>query len=232
MYLKGSILSMKYIYIVFSATPYKTGTFIRRMLHNRYNHVSLSFDENLSEMYSFSRHHANTPFFAGFVHESFGRYEWNGGVSDIKVCRIAISDKRFDLLRAYIRRMSEESKKYVYNYYSALTTLWNQRVRIHNAYTCVEFVGDLLSMAGLKSVKMGAFHSLQGLEKTCSPYVIYEGSSRTYPGKNDWSGDDFCKRIPVSKGLCDSAAAFGKLTKFGVQDACSFVSGKFHILNK
>ena len=85
---------MKYIYIVFSATPYKMGSFIRHMLNNRYNHVALSFEEDLSEMYSFSRRHANTPFFGGIVHESFGRYEWNGDFSDIKVCRHAVSEKK------------------------------------------------------------------------------------------------------------------------------------------
>ena len=40
---------MKYIYIVFSATPYKMSSFIRHMLNNRYNHVALSFEEDLSE---------------------------------------------------------------------------------------------------------------------------------------------------------------------------------------
>ncbi len=222
---------MKYVYILFSATPYKTGSFIRHMLNNRYNHVALSFDEDLSDMYSFSRHHANTPFFAGFVHESFCRYEWKGDFSDIKVCRLAISDKRYNLLKNYVEKMIGESKKYVYNYYSAAVTPLNHRIRIRNAYTCVEFVGDLLGMAGFQNIKFGGFHSLQGLEKKCEPYVIYEGSSKAYPAANVWTGDDFQTKMPISTGLAASALAFGRLTKLGVQDAYSFVFGKLRGFN-
>lgn len=217
---------MKYIYILFSATPYKTGSFIRHMLNNRYNHVALSFDEDLSDMYTFSRHHANTPFFAGFVRESFCRYEWKGDFSDIKVCRLAISDRKYEILKKYVQKMLGESDKYVYNYYSAAVTPLHQRIRIRNAYTCVEFVGDLLGLAGFQNIKFGEFHSLQNLEKKCTPYMIYEGSSRTYPAANVWTGDDFQTKMPVSTGLAATAASFGRLTKFGVQDAYHFVSGK------
>lgn len=217
---------MKYIYIVFSATPYKMGSFIRHMLNNRYNHVALSFEEDLSEMYSFSRRHANTPFFGGIVHESFGRYEWNGDFSDIKVCRHAVSEKKYAFLRRYVQKMFAQSQNYVYNYYSAVGTLVNQRIRIRDAYTCVEFVGDLLAMAGFQGFKVGDFHSLQVLEKHFEPYVTYEGSSRLYPGAQNWAGDEFRKKIPVSTGLAVSAFSFGRLTKRGVQDAYHFVSGK------
>ena len=94
---------------------------------------------------------------------------------------------------------------YVYNYYSAVGTLVNQRIRIRDAYTCVEFVGDLLAMAGFKGFKVGDFHSLQVLEKHFEPYVTYEGSSRLYPGAQNWTGDEFRKKIPVSTGLAVSA---------------------------
>ena len=223
---------MKYIYILFSATPYKTGSFIRHMLHNRYNHVALSFDESLSDMYTFSRRHASTPFFAGFVHESFCRYEWKGDFSDIKVCRLEIADKKYERLRTHIQKMCRQSDQYIYNFYSAAMTPLHHRVRIRNAYTCVEFVGDLLGIAGVENVTFGDFHSLQGLEEICSPYVIYEGSSRTYPAASDWKGDAFCKKVPVSKGLAASAVSFAKLTKLGVEDAYSFISGKVHVIAK
>ncbi|MBQ9747865.1 MAG: hypothetical protein IJV98_03690 [Clostridia bacterium] len=216
---------MKYIYILFSATPYKTGSFIRHVLHNRYNHVALSFDERLSEMYSFSRYHANAPFFAGFVKESFGRYEWRGSFSDIKVCRLSISDRKYEILKGRIERMCHHSRAYVYNYYSAAMTPLHYRVPIRNAYTCVEFVGDLVSMADV-NVRQGDFHSLPGLEKACEAYVIYEGSACEYPASESWQGDAFCKKLPVKKGIAETARSFGELTRRGIEDAYGFCCSK------
>ncbi len=232
MNIKGAELQMqKYIYVLFSATPYKTGSFIRRVLRNRYNHVALSFDENLSDMYTFSRFHANAPFFAGFVKESFGRYEWHGEFSDIKVCRVSVSEKIYDLLKTQIKRMCSQSKAYVYNYYSAAMTPLHHRVKIRNAYTCVEFVGDLLSMTDI-GVKFGDFHSLPKLEQICAPYVIYEGSARTYPAANTWRGDAFREKMPISEGIAATAGSFGRLTKRGIEDAYGFFCDKFGVAVK
>lgn len=217
---------MKNIYILFSATPYKTGSFIRHVLHNRYNHVSLSFDEDFSNMYTFSRFHANAPFFAGFTKESFGRYEWHGEFSDIKVCQLEVSDKIFDLIQTQIQRMCRQQKAYVYNYYSAAMTPLHHRVKIRNAYTCVEFVGDILSMTNI-GIKFGDFHSLPKLEEICDPYVIYEGSARTYPGANNWNGDSFKEKMPISEGLSATVKSFGQLTKRGIEAAYSFCCAKF-----
>lgn len=222
---------MKYIYILFSATPYKTGLFIRHVLHNRYNHVALSFDEDLSNMYTFSRYHANAPFFAGFVKESFARYEWHGNFSDIKVCRLKVSDKQYELIKTHIQRMHSQQKVYVYNYYSAAMTPLHYRVKIRNAYTCVEFVGDILSMTNL-GVKLGDFHSLPKLEKICDPYVIYEGSASAYPGAYTWSGDEFKEKMPISEGLAETAKSFGRLTRRGIEDAYSFFCAKFGVAVK
>ncbi len=217
---------MKYIYILFSATPYKTGSFIRHVLHNRYNHVAISLDENLSNMYSFSRFHANAPFFAGFVKESFSRYEWHGNFSDIKVCRVAVSDEVYERIETHIMRMLRGSKGFVYNYYSAAMTPLQHRVRIRNAYTCVEFVGDVLSMTDI-GVKMGDFHSFPKLEAILKNHVIYEGSARTYPAAGSWKGDHFREKMPISEGAIATAASFGELTKRGIEDAYSFCCEKF-----
>ncbi len=221
----------KYIYVLFSATPYKTGSFIRHMLHNRYNHVALSLDGDLSSMYTFSRHHANAPFFAGFVKESFARYEWQGNFSDIKVCRIGVSERVYERIQTQLERMHSQSDAYVYNYYSAAMTLFHQRVKIRNAYTCVEFVGDILSMTDV-GVKLGDFHSLPKLEVICEPYVIYEGSARTYPGAQNWSGDDFREKMPISEGIAATAESFGRLTYRGLEDAYGFVCEKFGVAVK
>ncbi len=221
----------KYIYILFSATPYKTGSFIRHVLHNRYNHVAISLDGDLSSMYTFSRYHANAPFFAGLVKESFGRYEWHGHYSDIKVCRIGVSEKIYERIETQIHRMYSQSEVYVYNYYSAAMTPLHHRVKIRNAYTCVEFVGDIISLADV-GIKFGDFHSLPHMEEVLAPYVCYEGSARRYPGASNWEEDAFREKIPVSEGIAATAESFGRLTKRGIEDAYGFFCDKFGVAVK
>ncbi len=221
----------KYIYILFSATPYKTGSFIRHMIRNQYNHVAISLDENLSHMYSFSRFHANAPFFAGFTKESFSRYEWHGNFSDIKVCKIEVPERIYEMIEIHLQRMIRQSKAYVYNYYSAAMTPLNHRVRIRNAYTCVEFVGDILGMTGI-GVKLGDFHSIPKLEEVCAPYLLYEGSARSYPAASSWKGDAFREKMPISVGVAATAESFGRLTVRGLEDAYGFCCEKFGTYRK
>ena len=60
----------KKIYIVLTYT----GTFMSKVIkiftRAKYCHVSISLDEELTQMYSFGRLNAYNPFIGGFVHES------------------------------------------------------------------------------------------------------------------------------------------------------------------
>ena len=89
----------KDIYIMFSSTPSKMGSFIRFMTGNKYNHVSLSFREDLGHLYSFARYYKNTPFVGGFVEESVLRYFLLGSETvRVKICKIPISDEKYSSL--------------------------------------------------------------------------------------------------------------------------------------
>ena len=66
---------MKEIYVVFSSTPYKIGKFIRFFTREEYNHVSIMFDENMLEAYSFGRKHVDTPCWGGIIKDSVSRYK-------------------------------------------------------------------------------------------------------------------------------------------------------------
>ena len=62
-------MSQRTIRVVFSATPYRMGAFIRATTHSTYNHVSVSLREG-GALYSFARKYCNVPFCGGFVKES------------------------------------------------------------------------------------------------------------------------------------------------------------------
>ena len=203
------------IYIVFSATPYKMGKMIRTVLRNPYNHISLSFDEDLSTMYTFARFHENMPLYGGFVSESPRRYQRGGHCAHIKVCRVDVPEENYRALREFVARMEARSRKYIYNLYSAFFTPLHLRLMIRDSYTCAEFVGDALSIAGL-GIPMGSFHSLKGLERQLAPYVVYEGPCTLYVDETTWGGDHFPEKLSRISGTAATLRSIGRLTARGV----------------
>ncbi len=206
---------MKSIYIVFSATPGKMGRFIRTVLHGRFNHVSLAFDEDLSTMYTFARFHVNMPLYGGFVQESLRRYVRRGKPSDLRVCRLSIDEEKYRMVRDLVEQMEQGGRRYIYNIYSAVFAPLHIRLMIRDSYTCAEFVGDALSIAGL-DIPKGAFHSLKELERLLEPYAVYEGSCTLYSQPADWGEDQFPERMGRISGTAATARSIGRLTARGV----------------
>ena len=68
---------MKKIYLVLTHTGTTLSTIIKCYTKDEFSHISIALDEELNEMYSFGRLHANNPFIGGFVHESidFGTFK-------------------------------------------------------------------------------------------------------------------------------------------------------------
>lgn len=161
---------MKNIYIAFLASNYKSGKFIRFLTRTRYSHVVLSESPQLSEMYSFARQHYNTPFVAGFVRELPSRYLHNGTDTPVKVCKISISDARYEWILSMVRSFMKKQKLMKYNFFSALAYPLHRSVKIPNAYICIEFIRLIL---GIKH-----FLTIPQLEKHLRNCVIYEGSLR------------------------------------------------------
>ena len=62
-------MTEKKIYILLTDTGTLFTKFIKLYTKKPYNHASLSFDSELSEVYSFGRKTARNPFIGGFVKE-------------------------------------------------------------------------------------------------------------------------------------------------------------------
>lgn len=202
---------MKTVYIVFSATPYRMGRIIRTVLRNTYNHVAIAFDEDLSTMYSFARFHVNAPLYGGFVTESMCRHFYDGSCSHIRVCRLDIPEENYCRLRAFVSGMESCARRYIYNTYSALLTPLHIRLLIRDSYTCAEFVGDALSIAGME-LPRGAFHSLKKTERILEPYVIYEGMCTGYVQEAEWGEDHFPERMGRIAAATATLKSFCRLT--------------------
>lgn len=165
---------MTHLYIVFSSTPNKMGTFIRAFTGGQYNHVSIALDESLSQMYSFARRYYHTPFYGGFVKESISRYHINGRCAHIRICKLPVTDAQHRIMQAHLADMLKRQDRYLYNHLSALTVPLRRRVKIRDAYICVDFVVQLLHAAAIP-LTPGKDYSVDELEQLLRPYAVYTG---------------------------------------------------------
>ena len=209
----------KKLYIVFSATPLKMGTLIRKVTRESYNHISVSLCPKLSKMYSFARHYKKAPLYGGFVCETPSRYRHNNKVAGIFVCALPINNQQYMKIKNQLDYMSKNKEKYSYNLISAAFAPLNKRFYIKNSFTCAEFAAYILSMVSLK-FHHDRFYSIEDIRKELIPYAVYFGPF--YSAKLKESGEyekrisfyDICKYTikSVTKNVADSKSHKNKPT--------------------
>lgn len=201
------------LYVVFSATPLKMGSMIRNVTHEKYNHVSISFDPNLRTLYSFARHYKNAPFYGGLVRETPARYKNNGKTADIFVCAIPITEKKCCEIKNRIKEMLKESSACHYNMFSAATSLISRRVFIKNCYTCVEFIVHILSRVCPEIFENG-FYSVEDVRQILKDYEIYSGK---FPDVANETDPDYEREISIPDLLYYTVKGEVELVKAIVQ---------------
>jgi hypothetical protein len=198
-------LNQKYVYMVFSCTSTKIGAMIRFVTNNKYNHVSIALEDDLKKMYSFTRYRANAPFLAGFSEESPLRYLDDN--TDVKICRIPVSLEKYSEVLDYIDNLSRNSKRYIYNYFSAFLFPAGVKIRIPDAYTCLEFGIHILSRHGLvEGICERKFYKIVDLEKLLEPFVAYEGNIANIAVSSGWGNDIYPDRMTSKLRICTGSA--------------------------
>ncbi len=162
------------IYVIFSSTPYKIGKAIRIITGEKYNHVSIALDPELTQMYSFARRYYKTPFYGGFVKESLSRYHINNKHATVKICKIPVTPEQYENLCRRMKRMLEKRDIYLYNHISILGTVIKKTIRIKGAYTCTEFCVMILNNLGIE-LDPNKYYSISALENILDHYVTYTG---------------------------------------------------------
>ena len=193
-----------YVYVVFSSTPYRIGKMIRCFTGESYNHVSISLDRELAQMYSFARRFYRTPFYGGFVRESKARYSPKGIPSQIKICRLQVSAEAYAQLEARLNAMYNRREQLLYNHLSIFTIPFRRLFLVKDAHVCSEFVAQQLHLLGMP-LNPRKYYSVGTLEKLLEEHVIYTGDAP----QADTADDPFFARHPVP--CFTTLRSFGKL---------------------
>ena len=164
----------KYLYVIFSATPYRMGRFIRLVTGDPYNHVAMGTEESLKELYAFARRYYHTPFYGGFVEETPCRYRHNGVTATIRLYRLPLTTRQYQQLQEILDAMRQKADRYLYNHLSALAAPLHRKIRVRMAFTCAEFTVSVLSQLGF-DFDPNRFYTIGDIACRLDAYHIYTG---------------------------------------------------------
>ena len=187
----------KFIYVILSATYSKIGRAIRIFTRSVYNHASISFDENMNEVYSFARIYYCTPFIGGPVKETYDRFCLNKPQNvSVKVYKIPVTDEGYDRALARVHEIFSDGE-YAYNLISAFTFLFRHGVERYKTFTCSEFVSHILKTANEKIMPDIADCKMtpDGLAGILEPFEYYSGPLSGFVQFNESKNVDFFDKI-------------------------------------
>lgn len=172
-----------YVYLTITKTPTVIGKVIRQVLGNKYNHMSISLKEDLSELYSFGRVSVKNFMSSGPIRESYYTLSLGSG-EDVELCvfKIPVTKTQYDKLEHFIHNVFYDVDGYVYNLADAIGTIFHRRIRIDKCYTCIEFCRDAFLYAGIICSKdLDSAWTLDEARNQLKHFLVYEGKYRKYP---------------------------------------------------
>lgn len=138
----------RYVYVFISKTSTKFARCIRRFGKIRYNHASISLDEDFKSVYSFARPRHSAVLLGGLVHESVDRYTLHSDDPvPVVVFKLPVTAEAHAAIAKKIRRMQKDPD-YMYNLMSVLTFPLLRGFSTYKSFTCVEFVSYILKSYG------------------------------------------------------------------------------------
>lgn len=169
------------LYLVLSQTGTLPSRFFKCLTQAPYNHVSISLDASLAELYSFARRTPNNPLNAGFIQESietgiFYRYP----DTRCQIYALTVTPAQYLALIQQLKTFKRNPQAYHYNFLGLPFLYVNQPLHRRHHYVCSQFVAYLLEGIGVSLTKDYTlyrphdFTALEGLQ------FVYEGNLAAY----------------------------------------------------
>lgn len=155
---------------------------INRYTKEPYSHVSIGFDEDLNELYSFGRLRPSNPIFAGFVredviHGTYARFP----ETTCALYSLEINDKQYKKLMKELDRFKRDGDKYGYNLIGLIGVMVNYPIERKYNYFCSQFVSSLLNNSGIRLIdKKTGLTSPRDFRECRELNLVYEGNLQSY----------------------------------------------------
>jgi len=168
-----------------------TGTIFTRLIKlytkKPYNHASISFDSELTEVYSFGRKKPRNPFIGGFVKEDMKKDLFKQ--ADCAIYSFSVTEGQIKNMRRYIKRIEAQKEVYRYNFLGLFAFIFKKPMKREKAFFCSQFVATVLRECNIDFVKPPALITPNDLQNVTKFQQVYEGKLMAYHNKD---GEEVC----------------------------------------
>ena len=178
---------MKDIYILLTRTGTALGSAIKLYTRGSWSHASIALDENLEELYSFSRKYTWNPFIGTFMEEDI-----EGGVFAVKtetqclVLKVRVTDEQYASAEDIISRFKANRQAYGYSVLGLIYFMLGRPRYSSSKYTCAGFVTHVIEGAQVAEFeKHGSLVQPDDFMHLDSE-VVYQGLLRDYRSSRKW----------------------------------------------
>jgi len=143
------------------------------------NHVSIGFDDELTEVYSFGRIQPKNPFSGGFVREDIHSEFLRNSQSEIY--SFELTKFECEKILEHIREIEANKGNYRYNFIGLIGVLLQIEIRRKHAFFCSEFVATVVSdVDSIKLQKPSCFVTPSDIRSQIDMELIYRGKLGDY----------------------------------------------------
>ena len=171
---------MKKIYFVLTYTGTILAKIIKFYTRREYSHISISLDEELTQMYSFGRLNAYNPVKGGFVQESpqYGTFKRFKNTKSL-IFYLEVTDEQYYKINSLIKYFQEHRQRYKFNTIGLFAVGLKIKWQKENSYYCAEFVKYIIenSIPNIilpEIIKPEDFRKIDDIKK------VYEGKLSQY----------------------------------------------------
>jgi hypothetical protein len=175
-------MTEKKVYILLTDTGTLFTKLIKLYTKKPYNHASISFDLELSEVYSFGRKTARNPFIGGFVKEDVKKGLFKQ--ANCAIYLLIVNEVQMQRMNHYIKEIEAQKGEYRYNLLGLWGFILNKPIKRKKAFFCSQFVATLLKECNI--IDFGKSPSLvapNDLQKVFKFQFVYEGELKGYLNK-------------------------------------------------
>jgi hypothetical protein len=167
------------IYFLFT----DTGTYLSKAINyctkQTLNHVSISFDAALSEVYSFGRKQPKNPFIGGFVKEDIHSDFLKN--ANCAIYSYTFTEQECESILNNIKAIEADQSNYKYNFIGLIGVLLQIEINRKHAYFCSQFVAMMLKDSVHFNIsKPACFITPADIRMHEGMQLIYEGKLSDY----------------------------------------------------
>lgn len=168
------------VFLVFTDTKTTLSKMIKLYTRHAYSHVSVAFDSQLKDMYSFGRKEVENAFQGGFIKEDIRNKLFQRAECAIYKCEV--TDEGYKSIIDYIQSLEQKQGQLKYNVRGLLGVVINKDIPREDAYFCSQFVAEVLMNGGIRiGDKPLNLIMPSDISNDSQLQYIYSGSLSDYP---------------------------------------------------